>query len=805
MTTDTISKKIVRTVTKMVCMNRPIDNSPLKIENGEFVLRYSGPKDNWKNIAASFYVPDDASVSQADDGFEARWVSHGDRGLGPDGILSQRLEGYEHRPQQITMARLLQRAIEMGDIAELEAGTGSGKSFVYTYIGLAMKLRMVIVCPTIALQEQLWDKDLPFLLSLPEFQYRKAAISLGRSNYVCNYKAKDQMMGSYALPQYEFQSWYDETQDGRIETIPLDLDSSEKAKIAVDDNCLRRGCPVYDACFHRRALAKMMAADVVVTNSAIWTIHTANPWAKLLPAEYDFLVVDEAHMFPDSVRGHLGTSTTRKGIERALRGVEKYDILEDADIELAGFDDEINAFMDGKKDDRIGVQPDKVFEAGLYLSVKMRNMAEKVWSEGVTALTPEDIKRDGDAEKVRNSAKAVQYFSQTTTANNVRIAQKGKSIEFCDEPYDVSDFIATALGRKPVQFRVAQDECTNCRESLSETVAMLHDKALCEPCANRLDVNGDIELIPLADWMARPYEETHVLPYSPAVLLTSATLTSPFPEFQIGGQWPKWKQKSFDMFNRECGISADDTIQISIESPFDYEKNAILYCPTGPEPSQYEEFGYHVADEMERLIGLTDGGAFLLFTSWRSLEKTWDALADVLRHDGYLCLKQGSLSKSETIRRFKEDGDAVLFALKTYWQGVDVQGLGLRNVAIAQIPMQPPTDPVVRAQAMRLEAYARDVLRLKGQGPKYYPLNAQSAPKAAMDLNQGFGRLIRTMDDYGIVSILDSRLMSKAYAKKGIFPSLPNAAFVRRFEQAEMLYQEMVEENRTQNANKVII
>jgi len=213
-------------------------------------------------------------------------------------------------------------------------------------------------------------------------------------------------------------------------------------------------------------------------------------------------------------------------------------------------------------------------------------------------------------------------------------------------------------------------------------------------------------------------------------------------------------------------------------SPFNYQANSLLYVPSGniPQPggkdaSAHQEF---VSQELFNLVTASRGGAFLLFTSFSAMNNALRNLRQMFERRNWPVLVQGEYPKLTLVEKFKQSGSAVLFATKSFWEGVDIQGSALRLVAIDKLPFEAP-NPLNTAQEAALIDYAKFELELDGNKAKWYPFNAMRVPKMITDLKQGTGRLIRTTEDYGVIAILDPRVRTTDYGRRMVLPSLPPA------------------------------
>ena len=283
-------------------------------------------------------------------------------------------------------------------------------------------------------------------------------------------------------------------------------------------------------------------------------------------------------------------------------------------------------------------------------------------------------------------------------------------------------------------------------------------------CIRKADPYGDAVRVELAQWLQMEHKAETATPTPDSmrtpVIFTSATLAAP----------------DFDAFLRDCGLPY--ALQMQAESPFNYRDNALLYVPNGasPKPNSDEWQPWMIA-EIRRLVACAGGGAFLLFTSYANMQAALDALRGTFERDGLTVLVQGELPKLEIGKRFAADGNAVLFATKSFFEGVSIDGDALRLVVIDKLPFEAP-NPLNQAQESALQDYARDVLKLRGNQAEWYPFNAFRVPRMIIEVKQGVGRLIRTATDSGVMAILDSRTRQTQYGRNLVLPSLPPARLV---------------------------
>lgn len=797
------------------CIDKPLRDS-CRVENGDFVLTVTGNQDNWQTLVKASGVPSTATQEINGDTLTVRWASHADRIFSADGLLSEHLDNYEPRRAQLHMGRMVQRAIEMRQTAVIEAGTGTGKSFAYAAICLAMGLRCVISTSNKALQMQLYRKDIPFLTNTI-YPGKRVELVQGKGNYACRNKVEDyQVPGVYAIDNPQLREWYTTTKTGNTEEIPFAVDWKDLANITADSNCLGKMCNFYADCHYYQSKALRGDADVLITNHMLLAMHQLYPGAGILP-DVDVIVVDEAHNFAGYVRNATGVEFQTDRIEKLIAEAREYEVITDsADTYTTGFRRELNRMIDDSRDRQIGIPTDKEIMPGLFLSGALTDIADEIWHPADMPSTPGEISIQRFADRLRTMADNVQQMSEPTKPGFVRyIDNSGDAVTLNNTPYDVSEFVGRLAGfRTHSAEQPDHTRCTRCnRELTAATVALLDGKPYGPDCIRHADPYGDAVRVNLSDWLDYRGEYIREKKYfckncnSPAyfdgdnteewqctkncngfcgvrykesftgvkpesknstsadefrnpVIFTSATLAAP----------------DFDAFLRDSGIPY--ALQMQAESPFDYAKNALLYVPNGtsPKPNQDDWRDWMIA-EIRRLVACAQGGAFLLFTSYANMQAARDALRRTFERDGYTVLVQGELPKLEIGKRFAEDGNAVLFATKSFFEGVSIDGNALRLVVIDKLPFEAP-NPLNQAQEAALQDYARDVLGLRGSRAEWYPFNAFRVPRMIIEVKQGVGRLIRTATDTGVMAILDSRTRSAKYGREMVLPSLPPAQLV---------------------------
>lgn len=755
---NTDIKQTFRRLWEAACMDAPLRPS-VQVQDGHFVLTITGNETQWEELTRAAGAPHYAERTVNGTVLTVRWPSHADAIFGANGLIAQRLPNYEVRLPQLHMARLVQRAIEMNEPLVVEAGTGVGKSYAYAAICMAMGKRVVISTSNKALQMQLYKKDIPFLCSI--FPGKSVALAVGKSNYACRLKC------DAGLPTAELAEWYTGTATGNVEEIEFAVDWKQLAAVTVDDDCGGRHCALYNECFYFDAKAQRQAADVVITNHALLCLHQLYEGAGILP-NTDVTVVDEAHKLADYARNAIGFDFKVAGLPRTIETAQPFldelDNFNDALLAAAQFERQVADFLDNARDPK-GAIPAQVglnengLPAGMLLATKLFDLADDVFAPEDLPGDSEERKRARRAQRLRTLAQKVHAIAQP--ARLVRWLETSEQGVTCKAaPSNVTPFIAELTGVTTVAAPAtpAYTHCARCQRTLTaEKVAILDGKPYGPECIKYVDALGDAETLLLADWLARDHElpTTQVTAASKAVIFCSATLAAP----------------DLSTFLREAGLP--DALQMVAASPFDYQNHALLYLPNGAAPTPTDPaWRDWVVEEMDRMVVASGGGAFLLFTSITMMQYAADRLRS-LWLNRFHTMVQGELPKLEIARRFRDDGNAVLFATKSFFEGVSIDGAALRLVIVDKMPFEAP-NPLSQAMEADILAFAREH-GFTGRQLEMYPFDQLRVPKMIIELKQAAGRLIRTATDTGVIAVLDSRIRSSQYGRNKVIPALPPA------------------------------
>lgn len=761
----------------------------VKIVRGEWVVTIKGNQSQWAEFTKAACIPSHAKQNTEGDTLTICWESYADSIFGENGLMAKALRGYEVRLPQLHMARLVQRSIEMGEPAIIEAGTGTGKSFAYAAVAMIMNRKCIISTSNKALQAQLYQKDIPFLCKL--FPGKKVALAQGKGNYLCRLKCQEKtpdmnhwsrahkeiqgklyrlkLTGEYSeefereaanvrdalnkaieaspvnIDNYPLEEFYKTTDTGNTEELEVHV--HEVNRWTADDDCTGRKCLFHAGCFYYQAKEKRNSADVVICNHALLILDRLYPEANILPG-CQLVVVDEAHKLMDYARNALGHEFTMNKIEQMISKASEYINIQaenisytaDAERTFQEFWKDVSAYcVENKNNRQVGVQHSDVFHTGISLANELTKLADLVWNPEDSAEDEYAVKQMKFAGKLRNLADMITAMSSETQDGHVRWVEPEVS-KLVNVPFNVSDFIGRMASFETNPVVVSGTTCARCGRELSAMVHVLDGKAYGPDCIRHVDLFDDAEVMPLAQWSSEPVA-TEVKHKPTAIIFTSATIAAP----------------SLDHFMSECGLSHG--FQMVVTSPFDYASNALLYVPNGdtPEPNNPAWQSYLV-DDIKRLVLSAGGGAFLLFTSYNNMNFCVKMLSDTFERAGLKVFVQGKLPKGEITKQFRQNGNAVLFATKSYWEGISIEGAALRLVVIDKMPFQAPS-PLLKARESVVNR----------------PFFDLHLPEMIIDLKQGVGRLIRRMDDYGVIALLDSKVRLKSYGRDVVLPSMPPA------------------------------
>lgn len=706
---------------------------------------------------------------------EALSLEEIDAFLGPEGGLAKTLEFFEDRPGQREMGLLVARRYNQGGVGMVEAGTGTGKSIAYLVSAALWALRnderTVISTNTINLQEQLVGKDLPLLQEALGKPLSWALVK-GRGNYISIRRAQLAAATATSLFQEDrseeiqgLLKWMENTEDGSLADLSSPPSQEVWEEVQSDsDICLRARCPHFQLCFFHRARREAAAAQLLVVNHhllftdlAVRRVTNNYTQAAVLPP-YRHLILDEAHNAEEAATDHLGVEVTRSGLFRLLARLERRGkgILADIRGQFAGDVKRGSAELLLER-----------LEARVVPALAQARESLEPLLNALSGAFPEsggDTIRLGGKEGV-----------EPREGGAVQEALAGFSLSFRRLAVELGEFRMRLHGDEAwaelLEGRVLDLQSVQNRlESSAQGVQRVLDPG--EGDASDLVRWLQLKGRPLGGGRnlalaAAPIQVGSILREDlfrrlESTILTSATLTT-----RTGFEYLR-SRLGLDQETLQESDGELEVEEVIVPSPFHFEDQSVLAVPTdltGPLQAG-DRFQEETARVVWDLASLTGGGLFVLFTSHRALGR----VAEILRGGDELLpgplFVQGEAPRVRLLHAFTEAGNGILLGTASFWEGVDVPGDPLRGLVIQKLPFQVPTEPIVSARMEVIEAQGGD------------PFLRYSLPEAALRLKQGFGRLIRTREDRGVVLILDDRILTRRY---GLYlrQSLPPAPLAK--------------------------
>lgn len=665
------------------------------------------------------------------------------------GLFSHYFQNYEYRPQQVEMLRAVTHALTSGEHLLVEAGTGTGKSFAYlvpaAFWALRNNTRVVISTNTINLQEQLIKKDIPDLRAALGIDLR-AVVLKGRANYLCPRRLDILRNKGPETPEEmrvlaKILVWLMESDTGDRGEINLNGPAERDVWMRVcaeDEGCKAEVCLSRNggACPFYRIRQEAQAAHLIVVNHALLLSDIATG-SRVLP-DYNYLIVDEAHHIESATTSALGFKVTQGDLSRLLRelgstnsGILGHLLTELSQVlrpsELAGMQQSIERCTD------------LAFRLESYLMEFFRTLNEFM-------------------QEQREGRPMGTYAQQERIVPGTRTQPHWSGVEISWDQvqetlvlllnliYQLYNSIGEIEGGVPEEMQDTLGSVSNIYRRLGEVNTNL-SAFVSKPEPNAIywveqQPNGNNHLtLQIAPLQVGPLMESYLWHQKASVILTSATLTA---------------NEEFDYLRNR--LNADEAAELIVGSPFDYETAALLYFVNDiPEPSDQSAYARAMESCIVRLAKATGGRMLALFTNYAQLKRTSQNISGPLAEQGILVYEQGEGASANTLlETFRESDKAVLLGTRSFWEGVDIPGDALSVLVITKLPFDVPTDPIVAARSETFDD----------------PFNEYNLPEAILRFRQGFGRLIRTQSDRGVVAILDRRILTKRYGKMFI-ESLP--------------------------------
>jgi ATP-dependent DNA helicase DinG len=619
---------------------------------------------------------------------------------------------YRSRAGQVRMASLIRDALQSCRHAVIEAGTGIGKSFAYLVPVLWAGAPTVVSTSNKGLMNQLWEKDIPRLQAVAP-RPMKAALLKGRSNYVCllRFERLRQQVGlpghAQALALLSQGLERVPLADMELMGIPAELTMRLTAS---SHECQGRHCPHFENCYYEKAKREALGADVVVTNHALLCYNALLADNHILPVR-PVLIIDEAHQLP---RYAIDALT------QALGQDQLWGLLNAPAVREAGADPDLltelrsgyEHFLRAVDKQRPG-QPGSPYRPTRWALEGELQAGKALWE--MLGRLQSVLGRARNLEEGDREAVMLQAVEMAETARALSVPEPETHIRLCEVSDERTAGVADAY------------------------------QALYRP----LEVSDPLYRLVFDTW--------------PRVICTSATLSV---------------ANDLGWFRRQVGLMGPNggnrVIAEALRGPFDYSRQMLLYTPRALVPvydEQQQAFaGDYVSQltaEIRRLLEASRGRALVLCTSRARMTQLYDTLSMEF-HGRYPCYLQGDYAQPELVARFKQEGNAILFATRGFWEGLDIPGDALALVVLDKVPFVPYDDPIIRRQEARIRA--------RGGNP-FYEIQLGSA---ILSLRQGAGRLIRTESDRGVIALLDARVLTKAYGRQ-IIQSLPEGCHTTDF------------------------
>ncbi len=629
----------------------------------------------------------------------------------PGGVLARAHPAYEFRRGQLQMAQAVEQALDEKRHLLVEAGTGTGKTLAYLLPVIRSGKRVIISTGTKNLQEQLFQKDVPFLEQalFPNGDGKlRVCYMKGRSNYLCRKKLYDLtdapvLSGLEEIEHYRaIAAWEKTTSTGdRAELASLPEASALWHKLdARADTCLGQKCSAWDRCFIMEMRRRAMESDIIIVNHHLFFAdlgikqQTENaPDAGVLP-DAGIVIFDEAHELEDVAGSYFGVTASNARIEELCRDAEA------------------------------SLQRNRMLSASLTGALKsLRERAMFFF-----ALLPQGEGRFA----FENRRDFLEENGDEFLALQNALGRLGSELEnLLSKPEEMF-----GLTRRAQELQVQLGFLLESEDK--NTVFWIERRGARGGVPGRAKQNVFLQATPID---VGPILRECLWSKLECAVLTSATLA-------VGG--------GFDYVRGRLGL--EHVRESVLPSHFDYENQALLYVPPDLPDPRTPQFATKAADRIRRLLEITRGRAFVLFTSYAQMNEIYQRLLGELE---FPLLLQGDAPKTALLEEFRLTPNAVLFATSSFWQGVDVQGEQLSCVIIDRLPFAVPSDPVVAARVKAIDAEG---------GNAFFQYQV---PAAVITLKQGFGRLIRSLHDRGLLCLLDNRILKKQYGRVFI-ESLPN-------------------------------
>jgi len=692
--------------------------------------------------------------------------------LDSDGPLASKLKNYEERREQKEMMRHVLDAYRDGQVALIEAGTGTGKSLAYLIpamlFALRHKERTLISTHTIALQEQLFHKDIPFLAKALGIDLKTVLVK-GMGNYLCLRKLQDAMQELLLVPEEErkeleqIDAWSGKTSDGSRSELPFHPSSEVWEKVAAEsDACNRDSCPFYRQCHFFKARKRAQEAQLIISNHSLLfsdLAYRAQGGQGLLP-DYNRIVLDEAHNIEEIATDHFAVRASeallmktlgRLATQKSGKNFGKLPLLRQKLLKKPGKE----AFS----------APDPLIDrlensiAGQVREVRQKGYeAFEAFASFIEAVNPSPEGSEEGEGKLR----ILETHQKHPLWNELLLPKGGAFIEAAKKlTVSLQNLVSDLNSQEEEELRLEVAGLATDIGALAERLEMIAQNmesftaARCPPEQVRwiesIKKRGwsNVHLIDASLDISKLLAKNLFLAH-PTAILCSATLTT---------------GKKFSFIRKRLGlvpelIEEKEVTENLYCSPFNYQEQALLAIPNDMPYPAHPDFTKEAAERILDAVRISYGNAFILFTSYSMMLKCHALLKNRLKEERFSCFVQGEMGRRQLLKQFQNSRRSLLFGTASFWEGIDVVGEALRLVILVKLPFRVPTEPIVEARC--------EALRKEGGEPFFeYQL-----PAAIVKFKQGFGRLIRKKRDRGCILCLDPRLITKPYGKQ-FLASLP--------------------------------